>query len=134
MSVPRPRWVIAELDVNGEIDAHAVMCLGFAIEDARALAPETILVDLRELTAVDEAGVELFLGYDAACRADGVQLGILVCPDVRQAAIVRAFTAAGLGDRLRFPQPPAPVPPPPVSEPVLRVSARRYRLPLPVRR
>ena len=129
MYVPRPRWVIAELDVNGEIDDHAVMCLRFAIEDACELAPASIIVDLRELNAIGGAGVGLFLGHDEACRASHVQLAILVCRDPRQAAIVGAFTSAGLGDRLRYVQPPAPAPPP-----AERVSDRRYLRPATARR
>jgi hypothetical protein len=132
MYVPRPRWVIAELDVNGEIDDHAVMCLQFAIEDARDLAPETIIVDLRELSAIGDDDLALFLGHDFACRAVHVQLALLVCADARQRAIVRAFTDAGLGDRLRFAHPPAPAPPP--AELVVRVSERRYRRPATARR
>jgi anti-anti-sigma regulatory factor len=128
----RPRWVIAELDVNGEIDDHAVMCLAYAIEGARDLVADTIIVDLRELTAIDDRRLGMFVAHDAACRADHVQLAILVCPDARQQAIVGAFMAAGLGDRLRFAQPPAPAAPP--AERVVRVSARRYGRPATARR
>jgi anti-anti-sigma regulatory factor len=138
MHVTRPRWVIAELDVNGEIDDHAVMCLGFAIEGARELAPDTIIVDLRELSAIDDDGLGLFVAHDAACRAEHVQLAILVCADRRQEAIVTAFVGAGLGDRLRFSQPLPPAPPEPEpAKPVvraMRVSARRYRRPATARR
>lgn len=107
----RPRWVIAELDVRGEIDAHAAMCLRFAIEVARERAAETILVDLRELTAIDAREVALFVVHDAACRADGCELAILLCDDPRQAAIVGAFARAGLGGRLRFSARPRAAPP-----------------------
>jgi anti-anti-sigma regulatory factor len=127
MYVSRPRWVIAELDVNGKIDDHAVMCLRYAIEGARDLAPDTIIVDLRELSAIDDDGVALFLDHDAACRDGRVQLAILVCADARQDDIVRAFTDGGLGDRLRYAQPPTPAPP--AAERAVRVSVRRYRRP-----
>jgi anti-anti-sigma factor len=102
MYARRPRWVIAELDVNGEIDDHAAMCMQFALEAAGAVVAGTVLVDLRELTAIDDAGLALFVRHDADCRATDVQLSILICADARQEAIVRAFTAAGLGDRLQF--------------------------------
>ena len=109
----RPRWVIAELDVHGEIDAHAAMCLGFGIEIARERHAETILVDLRELTAIDADVVGLFVVHDAEARTDGAEFAILLCDDARQAAIVDVFTHAGLGGRLRFStQPPAPPAPP----------------------
>jgi anti-anti-sigma factor len=105
----RPRWVIAELDVRGEIDDHAAMCLRQAIE-AHGGAAAMILVDLRELTAIDGGGLELFVRQHAGCRTRGIELGLLICGDARQNAIARAFDAAGLGDQLQFayelPSPP----------------------------
>lgn len=98
----RPRWIIAELDVDGTIDEHAALCLRLAIEDARACPSSTILVDLRELTAIDAAGVALFVCHDADCRARGVELGLLICGDARHDQIARAFDEAGLGDQLQF--------------------------------
>jgi anti-anti-sigma factor len=107
----RPRWVIAELDVDGEIDEHAAMCLQFAIDAACAVSAERVLVDLRELMAIDADGLALFVRHDADCRATDVGLSILICADARQEAIARAFTGAGLGDRLEYtaapPRPPA---------------------------
>jgi anti-anti-sigma regulatory factor len=110
MDATRPRWVIAELDARGEIDDHAAMCLRFAIEHAGAAGRATILVDLRELTAIDAGRLELFLAHDAECRAGGAELAILICADLRQETIVRAFTAVGLGDRLQFAYQPAAPP------------------------
>jgi anti-anti-sigma factor len=126
MHAPRERWVIAELDVRGEIDDHAAMCLAFAVEGAREDGLQSLLVDLRELTAIDRDAIGLFVAHDAACRAGGVGLGILVCADTRQRAIVRAFTAAGLGDCLRYREPALPVAPPPAARRArtVRVSAR----------
>jgi anti-anti-sigma factor len=110
-----PRRVIAELDVHGEIDDHAAMCLRQAIE-AHGAAAGMILVDLRELAAIDAGGLELFVRHDADCRTRGIELGLLICADARQNAIARAFDAAGLGDQLQF----AYVPP---------SSPRRRRVP-----
>jgi anti-anti-sigma regulatory factor len=104
----RPRWVIAELDVDGRIDEHAALCLRLAIEDPRAGPSTTILVDLRELTAIDAGGVDLFVRHDADCRARGVELGLLICGDARHDQIARAFDEAGLGDQLQFTCEPAP--------------------------
>ena len=107
----RPRWISAELDVDGKIDEHAALCLRLAIEDVRAGPSTTILVDLRELTAIDAGGVDLFVRHDADCRARGVELGLLICGDARHDQIARAFDEAGLGDQLQFtcePGPPAP--------------------------
>jgi anti-anti-sigma factor len=126
MQAPRARWVIAELDVRGEIDDHAAMCLAFAVAAAREDEVQSLIVDLRELTAIDGHGIGLFVAHDATCRAAGVRLGILVCADARQRAIVRAFTAAGLGDRLRYREPALPAAPPPAARRVraARLSAR----------
>lgn len=117
----RPRWVIAELDVDGRIDEHAAMCLRHAIEGARAGPSATILVDLRELSAIDAGGVELFVHHDAVCREHGVELGLLICGDSRHDEIARAFDEAGLGDQLQFTYEPGPPPP--------RASRRRTGLP-----
>jgi anti-anti-sigma factor len=129
MQLTPPRWVIAELDVNGEIDEHAAMCLRYGFEDALAILPSTILVDLRELTEIAAAGLALFVGQDADCRARDTQLAILVCADARQQRIVRAFTDAGLGDRLQFSYAPGPAEP--VTRPARapRATARWYRRP-----
>jgi anti-anti-sigma regulatory factor len=106
----RPRWVIAELDVDGSIDEHAAMCLRLAIEGGRPGACATILVDLRELTAIDADGVDLFVRHDATCREHGVELGLLICGDARHDEIARAFDEAGLGDQLQFTIEPGPPP------------------------
>jgi anti-anti-sigma regulatory factor len=124
MHAPRARWVIAELDVRGEIDDHAAMCLAFGVAAAREDDVLSLVVDLRELNAIDDHGIGLFLAHDAACRAAGVGLEILVCTDARQRAIVSAFTAAGLGDRLRSREPAFPAAPPPAAPRPVRVSAR----------
>ena len=117
----RPRWVIGELDVDGRIDEHAAMCLRLAVEGASGGASTTILVDLRELTAIDAGGVDLFVRHDATCRARGVELGLLICGDARHDEIARAFEEAGLGDQLQFTYEPKP--PPRAS----RMRARRRR-------
>jgi anti-anti-sigma factor len=124
MQAPRDRWVIAELDVNGEIDDHAAMCVAFAVAAACEEAAPTLTVDLRELSAIGAYGIGLFVAHDAACRASGVELGMLVCAGARQQAIVRALTAAGLGDRLRYREPALPAGSPPAATPAIRVSAR----------
>jgi anti-anti-sigma factor len=125
MHVIRPRWVIAELDVHGQIDAHAAMCLGFAIDAGCDGGESTLLVDLRELTTIDGGGLALFIGHDADCRNQGAQLAILICADARQEEIVRAFTGAGLGDRLQFTYRPAPPTRPPART-RMRIATGRW--------
>jgi anti-anti-sigma factor len=98
----RPRWVIAELDVHGEIDAHAAMCLQRGIEDACASSTAMILVDLRDLVAIDAAGLRVFVQASADCRSSGAQLGLLISGHERHDAIAAVFHAAGLVDHLQF--------------------------------
>lgn len=106
----RVHRVTCELDVRGEIDAHAAMCLRQAIGAGRAAPLQTILVDLRDLTAIGPDGVALLRAHDADCRAHGIELGLLISGHERHARIARALVLAGLGDALRYtiePRPPA---------------------------
>ena len=98
----RPAWVIAELDARGEIDGHAAMCLRHAIEGTSTESTRPLLVDLRDLSAIDRAGLELFAEGHASCLARGVELGLLLSGHARHAAIAQAFVDAGLGEQLRF--------------------------------
>lgn len=97
-----PVWVIAELDARGEIDGHAAMCLRHAIDGAASPSTRRILVDLRDLDAIDRAGLELFAEGLASCRARAVELSLLLSSRARHAAIAQAFVDAGLGEQLRF--------------------------------
>ena len=108
------QWVVAELDARGQIDEHAAMCLRIAIDGARAGGAASILIDLRDLVAIDAAALRLLSVANAGCRADGVRLGVLLRGDFAHAAIVHAFAAAGLVEQLQFgaaPSPSAPAPP-----------------------
>ena len=128
---PRPaqRWrvhrVVAELDVHGEIDRHAAMCLHQAIGDARASAVEMVLVDLRDLTAIDPAAVALLRAHHVDCQAHGVDLGLLIGRGEGHARITEALVLAGLGATLRFSGEPGP---PDRNGTPLRTSARGRRL------
>lgn len=118
-----PRWLVAELDVDGEIDAHAALCLRNAIEDARAGVDATLLVDLRDLSAIAAAGLQLLVQASADCHRRGIGLGLLISADARHDAIAGAFDAAGLDYDRRAPQAGAQSDPPP--------AARRTALPSP---
>jgi len=98
----RVHWVIAELDVRGEIDAHAAMCLRQAIGEVRAGATELVLVDLRDLSAIDSAGLALLTIHDAECHAHGMQLGLLIGGRTGHDQIAETFVLAGLGRALRY--------------------------------
>ena len=126
---PAQRWrvhrVVAELDAGGEIDAHAAMCLHQAIGDARASAIEMVLVDLRDLTAIDPAGVALLSAHHVDCQAHGVDLGLLIGRGEGHAQITEALVLAGLGATLRFSAEPGV---PDRNGSRLRASPRRRRV------
>lgn len=102
----RVRCVTCELDARGEIDAHAAMCLRHAIAGADRGATAMILIDLRDLSAIDPGRLALFRTHKADCRARGIALGLLISGHERNAHIAAAFVLAGLGDALRYTQEP----------------------------
>jgi anti-anti-sigma factor len=104
---PRPHWVIAELDVNGAIDRHAAMCLTTNIADALTTSARPIIVDLRDLSSIDAAGLDLFVQAHARCYAHGVELELLISGDASHHAIADALDSAGLLDQLNFTWDPA---------------------------
>ncbi len=106
---PRPHSVIPELDARGEIDDHAAMCLRYTIQGAPGGAG-AIVVDLRDLTSIAAAAVELFVRAHADCRARGADLGLLISGHPSHDPIADAFGSAGLADQLQFTcEPLAPV-------------------------
>ena len=54
------------------------MCLRHAIDAARTAAIEIVLVDLRDLTAGNAAGLALFCAHTVGCHAHGMDLGLLI--------------------------------------------------------
>jgi anti-anti-sigma factor len=95
-------WIVAELDARGEVDEHAAMCLQFSVRGALEAQAGAIVIDLRDLVAIDAPGVALFARADADCRARGISLGLLISADPRHDAIAGALDVAGLVDRLLF--------------------------------
>ena len=103
----RVHRVTAELDSRGEIDAHAALCLRHAIGAAHGGPVATILVDLRDLTAIDPIGVALFRAHDGDCRSHGHTLGLLISGDARHRHIADAFERGGLAATLQIHRPAA---------------------------
>ena len=119
----RPRWIVAELDVHGEVDAHAAMCLRNAVEGARAGLDAVLLVDLRDLTAIGDDGLRLLVELRSGSHPRQIGLELLICADARHDAIAGAFEAAGLTFTRSAPQVGAHSDPPP--------AGRRTALPSP---
>ena len=121
----RVHRVIAELDHRGAIDDHAAMCLRHAIDAAHPDATEMILIDLRDLTAIDTTGLAMFNAHNANCHARGVEMGLLISDDAR---VTEAFVLAGLGDTLHYTHTPRPGSTQPVRLLDYAVGVRRGRL------
>lgn len=119
----RPRWIVAELDVRGEIDAHAAMCLHNAVDAAPAGVGVDLLVDLRDLTTIDDDGLRLLIELRAGRRVRAIGLELLICGDAHHDAIAGAFDVAGLAYTRSAPRASAHSEPPP--------AARRTALPSP---
>jgi anti-anti-sigma regulatory factor len=119
----RPRWIVAELDVRGEIDAHAALCLHNAVDAAPAGVGADLLVDLRDLTAIDDDGLRLLVELRAGCRVCAIGLELLICGDAHHDAIAGAFDLAELAYARSAPRASAHSEPPP--------AARRTALPSP---
>ena len=98
----RVHWVVAELDARGEIDAHAALCLRHAIGAAHTRAVQTILVDLRDLTAINRVGVALLRAHAVDCQAHDQALGLLISGEERHRQIAEALERGGLGDALHY--------------------------------
>ena len=94
--VRRPRLVIAELDARGEIDSHTALCLRCAIEDLLAHGASEIVIDLRDLTAIDRPALALLHQARRTAAAAGVPLSLLI--DERSAGgdLVRVVGRSGL--------------------------------------
>ena len=123
----RVHHVVAELDARGEVDGHTAMCLRLAIDAAHPARTEMVRIDLRDLTAIDSAGLKLFAALNANCHAHGMDLGLLISGHERHRQIAEAFVLAGLGDTLHYtgePQSPATAR---LERPSQQVAPRRTR-------
>jgi hypothetical protein len=78
------------------------MCLRHGIAGALAQGPSTVVVDLRDLTAIGAAGVALLAQLRADCRANAIELRLLICDGAHHGAIAHALTRRGLAIERRF--------------------------------
>ena len=94
--VRRSRLVIVELDARGEIDSHAAMCLRVAIEDLVAHGVGEIVIDLRDLTAIDAPAIALLHEARRVAAAAGVVLSLLVDEQPSAGHVTRVLRQSGL--------------------------------------
>jgi anti-anti-sigma regulatory factor len=87
-------WIIPELDAHGQIDRHTAMCLRVALADA--VDADDVLIDLRDLSAVDEHAIAILRWARDACRAHDVHLTLLIGARAPHDALAHALARAGL--------------------------------------
>jgi anti-anti-sigma regulatory factor len=97
------------------------MCLEHCVEGALASGMTWIVVDLRDLTSIDDAALAMFVQAHADCHAAGVHLSLLISDRPGQREIAIAFDAVGLTDDLDIAAEP---PPPPARAPRCRAGRR----------
>jgi anti-anti-sigma factor len=81
---------------EGELDVATAR----ELEAVLATQSGTVVVDLRELSFIDLAGLRMLLDADARSRQDGMNLSFIPTPMVR-----RLFELAALPDRLAYVEP-----------------------------
>lgn len=96
------RLVVTHHERRTVVELQGEMDLATADEVRRALAAQhgPVLVDLRELSFIDVAGLRVLLEADARSRSDGANLRF-----VRGASVRRVFELAGLPDQLMYADP-----------------------------
>ena len=82
----------------GELDMAAVPAVGAQLDELAAAGFAHVVLDLREVSFMDSAGLRLILAWDAKARADGLTFELVHGP----APVQRLFDVTGATDRLRF--------------------------------
>ena len=98
-------WVVVrtERDVvrvcpSGDVDIDTVGRIREQLENAMASGTRRVVLDLRGVTFLDSAGLNLALEADAASRAQGCEFGMIGGP----ANVQRVFDLTGARARLPF--------------------------------
>ena len=87
---------VHRLAVNGELGHDTAVALEAAIDDLCAAGVERLVLDLRELEAIDRVGVDVIAMRCGLCLRRGVVVDLVGTPP----AIAAAFEAAGLAHQL----------------------------------
>ena len=66
---------------SGELDLSTAEELDTELKRAEASAPETLVLDLRELQFMDSTGLRIVLAADARARERGAKLVVVRAPD-----------------------------------------------------
>jgi anti-anti-sigma factor len=84
--------------LEGELDLASVEELERKLSDARAGAPERVIVDLGRLSFIDSSGLRTIVQADANARAAGIKLVLRPGGE----SIQRVFQLTGALDALHF--------------------------------
>jgi anti-sigma B factor antagonist len=95
------------ISLQGELDMATVDHLDEAFELAAGSVPAVLLVDLRELTFMDSAGLAWLLGARERCRGMGCRLVLVRAGRSTQ----RLLQVAGVEGRFEFVDDPAQIGP-----------------------
>jgi anti-anti-sigma factor len=82
----------------GELDMGTIGRLRARIDEAIASGVERLILDLRQTTFLDSAGVHLAIDTDSATRQSATEFAIIAGPPTVQ----RTFEIAGLSTQLPF--------------------------------
>jgi anti-sigma B factor antagonist len=92
----RERGPSVVVEVDGELDLASSRQLEQALDDAWRNAPDTIVLDLRQLRFVDMSGVRVLLGASRRAEQRGTELTLTNVRD----SIRRVLTLAGVNGLL----------------------------------
>lgn len=84
------------MSLRGELDLSSVDRVEKELAEVEAAAPETIVLDLSELSFLDSTGLRLIVTADQRARRAGRRLAIVRGPETVQ----RVFTITRLEERL----------------------------------
>jgi anti-anti-sigma factor len=68
---------VGTVRVSGEIDLSAAERLEAALREAESGSPDTVILDLREVTFIDSTGLRTITSADARARNDGYEFKII---------------------------------------------------------
>jgi anti-anti-sigma factor len=94
----QPEVGTIRIRLTGELDISTADALEERIRELEGAGPQTIVLDLTDLTFMDSTGLRLIVATDLRLRADGRELQLIRGPDV----VHRVFRLALLEERLSF--------------------------------
>jgi anti-sigma B factor antagonist len=88
----------------GEVDVATVGRLREQLEEVMAAGRSRLILDLRQTTFIDSAGLHAAVHVNRAAAANGTEFALFAGPP----AVQRTFAVTGLCEQLPFVEPPRP--------------------------